>query len=257
VALRSGGDPGGAEPGRRPRAYLRFMWSHEHRLHRLAVRVFNAAMRLVPFGIKYGIGRALRASSLPYSLVESGSVVVQIGAPKDTLYAGRARAIYFSLFAGQDGKVVIVEPNTDSLKEYEATFSRRGMHNAILCPVASWSERKMLTLYISDSHPASSFTKGTKDYDQSRLQGFRTVEMSADTIDNILAAHAIQRVDLVSITTNGAEQEILRGMRNAMAAGLPYISLARTGEGYLEIMNGLGYDLYAHDDRGYTFKRRD
>jgi hypothetical protein len=40
-----------------------------------------------------------------------------------------------------------------------------------------------------------------------------------------------------------------------MEAGLPYIALACTGDKYVEMMNGYGYELHAHDDRGYTFKK--
>jgi FkbM family methyltransferase len=151
---------------------------------------------------------------------------------------------------------VYVEPDVDSLNEYRSTLEQRGLRNAIFYPVAAWSEKTALTVYISDSHPASSFTEGTKEYQGDRLRQFRPVAIEADTLDNILADVGLTVIDLVSITTNGAEQEILKGMKRIMEAGLPFISLARTADDHIEVMGRLGYDLYSHDDRGFTFERR-
>jgi FkbM family methyltransferase len=239
----------------RTKEYLRFKWSHHLPLHRLAVRTYNAVMRLVPFAIKYGVGKKLREKSPPYCLIEDGSVVVQVGAPQDTLHAGRSRGMYFSLFAGPKGKAIIVEPDADSIRQLDTVTKAKGIQNVILCHTAVWSERKMLRVFVNDAHPASNFTEGTKEYDARRLKDYRIVEVPADTIDNILAENGVEKVDLVSITTNGAEREILAGMRKTIEAGLPYISLARTGDHYVEMMESLGYKLSTHDDRGFTFKQ--
>lgn len=240
----------------REKEYLRFKWSHDLALHRLAVRIYNRVMQVVPFTVKYGLGQKLRRKSPPYCFIAPGSVVVQVGAPQDTLRAGRSRGMYFSFFAGAEGKVVIIEPDRESVQTFTKVAKKQGIHNLVFCPTAVWSEKKMLKVYINDAHPASNFTEGTKSYDAERLKAFRTVEIPTDTMDNILAEQGIDRADLVSITTNGAEQEILKGMQRLVATGLPYISLARTGENYVEMMAGFGYELLTHDDRGFTFRQK-
>ena len=239
------------------RQYLRFKWSHDLLVHRLAVKLYNSTMRFVPFSIKYGIGKKLRAGSLPYLLIEDGSIVVQVGAPSDSLLAGRSRGMYFCLFAGPRGKVVIIEPDSPSVGVFKSVVVRQKIDNTVFCPTAAWSREEILQIYINDSHPASSFSEGSKDYDADRLKSFRLVEVPANTLDNLLKEQGISKVDLVSITTNGAEKEILNGMKGLIASGLPYISLAVTGEGYVSMMADLGYELLGHDDRGFTFKRED
>jgi FkbM family methyltransferase len=236
--------------------YLRHRWSHDAWLHRTSVKIFNCIMGRVPFCLKYGVGRQLRQGRPPYSLVKEGSVVVQVGAPLDTLKAGRSRAMYFSLLAGSSGKVVIVEPDQKSIECLETLAERRGIRNMALCPLAAWSEKAVLKVFISDSHPASSFTAGTKSYTASRMQGFHPVEIPADTIDSLLKERGIDKVDLISITTNGAEEQILAGASKMIQGGLPYVSLARTGENYDRMMAALGYSLLGYDDRGFTFARR-
>lgn len=237
------------------REYFRFKWSHEHKIHRFGVRVFNAVMSLIPLPVKYYFGKRLRKNSYPYKLIHEGSVVVQVGAPKDTLQSGRSRGMFFSLFSGNTGKVILIEPDVPSLKEYEIAAEKLGRRNILSCPVALWSEKKKITVYINKSHPASNFSEGTKNYDAGILKSYQTVELEADTMDSLLEEHGIERVDLVSITTNGAEKEILAGMQQTILNGLPYICLAKTGENYVELMESLGYRLDAYDDRGYTFEK--
>ncbi len=241
----------------RTQEYFRFKWSHELRVHRLAVRLYNTLMRFVPLQIKYAAGKQLRKHSYPYLLVRDGSVVVQIGAPRDTLHAGRSRGMYFSLFAGKRGKVVLIEPDHASLTEYQAASRILHSDNMILCSKAVWSEKKKLRVYVNDLHPASSFTEGTKEYDAKVMRVYRVIELEADTLDHILAEKNIEKVDLVSITTNGAEKEIIKGMQTMITNGLPYICLAKTGTDYQEMMDNAGYKLYSYDDRGFTFVRKD
>ena len=238
--------------------YFRFRWSHVSRPHRMAVKIYNHFMRFVPFSIKYGLGKKLRNKKHPYCLIENGSVIVQIGAPRDILSSGRSRGMYFSLFAGNHGKVVIIEPDRESVKHFELALKKHGIRNVILCQTGAWSAKNTLKFFIDDSHPAANLTEeaAKRAYNEKRLKNFRCVEIAVDTVDRILAGHHIEHVDLISITTNGAEKEILAGMKNTIAKGLPYIALARTGNDYAEMMASLGYDFYAHDDRGFTFKQK-
>ena len=233
----------------------RFKWSHHHWAHRAAVKIFNRVMRYVPFALKYGIGRSRRVERFPYCLIEPGKTLVQVGAPVDTLGSGRSRAMYFSLFTGKSGKAVIIEPDSASEKMFNTHKSKRDMPQIEFVRSGAWSEQKRLRFYIDPKHPATNFTEGVREYSAEEMAAYELIELDADTIDNILERAGVETPFLVSITTNGAEPEILKGLQRTINAGLPYIALARTGEKYIELMNSYGYELHAHDDRGYTFKR--
>ncbi|MBD3305652.1 FkbM family methyltransferase [candidate division KSB3 bacterium] len=237
------------------RPYFRFTWSHFSPIHRTAVRMYNAFMRCIPFSIKYGLGKQLRSQKPPYCLITPGTVVVQIGAPRDTLMAGRSRGMYFSVFAGHTGTAMIIEPDPANIAYFEAVIREQGIQNVILCQIGAWSEQNILKLYINDRHPATNLTEvsAKRVYTEKQLRRFRIVDIPVNTIDNILAEHHIAKVDLISITTNGSEEEILEGMGNLMAAGLPYIALAGINQRHRDLMKKKGYRFYAYDDRGMTF----
>lgn len=234
---------------------LRYKWSHLSPVHRAVVRLFNGCISFVPFRLKYSIGWWARMSSPPYSLVGNSDIVVQIGAPSDTLWAGRSRAMYFAL-ANQHGRAtVVIEPDRDSVAAFRRMCNDIGLPNVSVVPLGAWSKKGTLRFYFDRRHPATNFTKRPDAYDEARLAEFEAIEVEVDTLDNIVESLGIDNVGVVSITTNGAEQEILKGMERLIQRGLPFICLARTDESHEAFMSGLGYRLYSHDDRGYTFIR--
>src|SRR5688572_14952837 len=93
---------------------LRHRWDHKHPLHRHLVRTFNAVASVIPFKIKYRFGSWTRRNKAPYALINPTDTVVQVGAPLDTLRAGRSRGMYFALRTAGGGRTLIVEPDPRS-----------------------------------------------------------------------------------------------------------------------------------------------
>lgn len=236
----------------------RFSWSRRLWVHRFLIKCFNRTAHWIPFGLKYAIGKQLRKKHFPYKLIKPGSTLVQIGAPSDTLAAGRSRGMYFSLFNGSKGKTVIIEPADASEKAFSKIAKARGLTDIVFCKSGAWNKATTLVFYYDPSHPATNFTEGTVDYDEARLAQFERVEIPVDTVDSLLGKHGIERVDLLSITTNGAEVEILEGMRETMKKGINYICLAlHTHRGdFKKMMEEFGYEEFAYDDRGITYRRK-
>jgi FkbM family methyltransferase len=150
--------------------------------------------------------------------------------------------------------VLVVEPDRASADEFRRTAERYGLsHVSVVC-AAAWYERTTLTMEIDPHHPATSFTAGTTDYDSTQMARFRETTVDAVSVDDLVDEAGLDHVDLVSITTNGAESEILRGMQRTLQRDRPYVCLARTEDSYAELMARLGYQLVGDDDRGFTFR---
>jgi len=176
-----------------------------------------------------------------------------VGAPTDTLLAGRSRAAYFALLTSDRGRLLVIEPDPMSVAEFRAWLRRRELHHVTVVSAGAWSRPGELRLFVDDAHPATNFTAGTTEYDAARQAEFREVTVDATTIDEVIGQHDAGRVDLLSITTNGAEIEILAGAANTIDRYRPMVCLARTHERNLVRMRELGYETVAAGDRGYTF----
>ena len=80
------------------------------------------------------------------------------------------------------------------------------------------------------------------------------MDVPAVRIDDVLRNLRIAAVRLVSITTNGAEREIIEGMEGLIRTDAPYIALADTGAVKTATLEAHGYRLHSYDDRGRTFE---
>jgi len=221
--------------------------------------IYNTIMSKAPYGLKYPLGSMLRRHKYPYRVIKDGDVVVQVGAPRDILHAGRSRALHFARMVGR-GKAMIIEPdkeNVTALKEY-ATANGLAQ-SVVIVEMGAWKEKATLKFFSSPNHPASNLLEGVTDISQEQKEqrGYQEVNVSVDTIDDMLERAGLYTPKLVSVTTNGAELQILDGMKKTLAAGVEYISLASTGEGFFEYMDSIGFEYIARDDRGYCFRKKD
>lgn len=237
-------------------APLRFRWNHAHPVHRTLVKTANRGLARIPFEQKYRATQRLRDGKPPYSLVGPGDVVVQIGAPADTLLSGRSRGMHLAL-RSRGGKAIIVEPDPDSAEEFRVRARELGLDHVEVVNAGAWSAPSTLKLLVDPSHPATNFLDGTVDYDDARRADFTEVEVPVWTVDQIVeqVLGRVVPIRLLSVTTNNSEREIVRGIDKVLDAGLKYLSLARTGEHYQEMVEPLGFSFLANDDRGYTFVR--
>jgi FkbM family methyltransferase len=159
-----------------------------------------------------------------------------------------------------NGKVIVVEPdecNCEALKRLSEGGNLSG--RLVLSEKGAWSVPGTLQYLSNPNHPATNILKVVRESargDKSAC-GYHEKEVPVDTLDNILASIGFVKPRLISITANGAEPEILKGLSQTLMLGVPFISLAATGPGYEQLMADLNYDMIAFDDRGYTFARRD
>lgn len=227
-------------------------------LFRLVTRLFNTAAGALPFAWKYALGGALRRGKPPYSLLGDDDVVIQVGAPRDLLAAGRSRAIHFARLVPR-GRVLVVEPDPDNLAALAEAAQRTGLaERLVIEPCGAWRDAGELVFLSHPGHPAANVLEEVLDLDEAELRrrGFERIRVPVARLDEIWERSGLAPPRLVSITTNGAELAILEGMPRLLAGDCPYISLASTGPGYHERMAALGYEYIVRDDRGYLFRRK-
>jgi FkbM family methyltransferase len=178
-------------------------------------------------------------------------VVVQIGAPWDLLRAGRSRGIHFARKVGKSGKAVLIEPDADNVAALRRFVEKHGMSNVIIIPVGAWSKKTRLRFLVDHANPAANLVEEVVDSSRSDLERFQVTEIDVDSVENILHENGLSTPKLVSITTNGSENEILKGMK-ALGARLQYISTIGD-ENEIPMLRELGFDKLGDDDRGWTY----
>lgn len=80
-----------------------------HKLYRALSRPAAVMLRQTPTGVKYG-----RRAKMPYSVIQPGDVVVQVGAPRDLVDVGRSRSVYFLRLVGPTGRLIGFKPDIET-----------------------------------------------------------------------------------------------------------------------------------------------
>jgi FkbM family methyltransferase len=221
------------------------------KLHNAMRSVYYFILGSIPMMVTYRIGKEVKKKRLPYKIIDEGSVVVQIGCPWDTVLVGRSRGMYLSLLAGRSGKVIIFEPERKSINVLQDVVKRMNTGNTTIVDKGAWSSKTRLRFLYDPKHPAANLVEDVYDARRNDLQKYMVTEVEVDTVDNVLAEMGISAVDLISITTNGSEMQILEGMKKAIV-NTKYIAII--GDCDISALSESGYALVGEDDRGRTFR---
>jgi FkbM family methyltransferase len=240
-----------SSPARNLKRYL------PRKVARLLVRTLHSAASMMPTRPLYRLMALGRRRRVPYALLRPDDLVVQVGCARDLLAAGRSRAIHFA-FRVPRGRVVLIEADPRNASAVREFIARNRISNLSVVEMGAWNEPGTLTFLSSPLHPAANRLAGVKKVSEQLQEErqYERYEVPVDRLDAILGRLDARRPRLISVTTNGAELQIIAGAAETLAAGCPYISLASTGRDLVERMSVLGYDYIGRDDRGYAFGRR-
>jgi FkbM family methyltransferase len=133
------------------------------------------------------------------SCIKPGMIVVDVGA------AFGYHALHAARLVGPNGKVYAVEPASDNLEMLYKNIKINGFSNITVLPYAAGSDHGMRSLYQRDQIWAHSLFP---DHPDSEV--IKTVEVREVTLDSVLEE---SKVDLVKIDVEGAEIEVIRGMK--------------------------------------------
>lgn len=228
-------------------------WDHRHGLHRTLVKAANRGLRLLPLEAKYRVMGRRKAREKPYDLVADGDLVIQVGAPFDTLHSGRSRGFHLALRAGSKGSSVVIEPHPVSVREYREAAKLFGLQMEVVEGAVA-AEQGLVSLRYDPGHPATNFVDGVAEYSEDEKDRFESVEVRADQLDR-LVGDLERDIKVLSITTNGAEFLALDGAPELLRR-TEYVALAGPDRTvYDKPLEQLGFKFLSFDDRGVTYAR--
>lgn len=200
--------------------------------YRLATRLFETerGIRTLPIGgtsLRVDVGEwttsGLYFANVPYEPatvqylvdhLEAGDVFVDVG----------ANSGYFTLLAaarvGRGGRVVAFEPNPSVRLRLERGIERNGFGDRVAVEACALSERSAdrVSLYVPE-HDGFATLSPDQTHAPSHLARATRVDVRARTFDDWIAAADIDQVTLMKIDVEGAEAQVLAGMREALASG--------------------------------------
>lgn len=169
-----------------------------------------------------------------------GGVAVDAGACLGiyTCVAGR--------LVGDSGLVLAFEPVLDSFSVLVRNLAINRLANVVAFrkALANWEGRTCL--YRHDGR-ADSFSLGL-------AEGVECQEVSVTTLDRVAASEGIDRVDLIKMDVEGAEELVLRGATSLLLRGRPVVvmeinpraatRLGLRADGAWILLKDMGYDFF-------------
>jgi FkbM family methyltransferase len=152
-------------------------------------------------------------NALPRELmVGRGDIAVQVGMWRCRNVERLARCV------GSRGRVILVEADPRNVASVERFLQEQALDNVEVVCRAAWNKPGKIDLFVGRD-PAHNRVR----LDNVRMLGEvnrdafierRTVTI--DTVDNIMAELGASHADYVEVSVNGAELQVLQGMRNTL-----------------------------------------
>ncbi len=136
---------------------------------------------------------------------KKGEIVVDAGARIGTFTAKISAAV------GKEGRIVAVEPEPKNYACLVKNIRANRLDNVIPIRKILWSSPGRMPLYLS----GNSFSHSAY-FDAFFGSTGESTEVEADSLDNILEAAGIDRVDFIKMDIEGSEIEALKGMEKTL-----------------------------------------
>lgn len=166
-----------------------------------------------------------------------GGVFVDVG----------ANVGYHSIAASEKASLVIaVEPSPKIARLLAEGALRNGRNNIKVENKACSHQQGTVFLFLS-----AVANQGKNSLSSDNAKSNTSIAVEAETLDHIIAKHAVERVDVIKIDTEGAELAVLHGMTETIARFHPVITIelndsllskfGTTREGVSQFLTSFGY----------------
>jgi FkbM family methyltransferase len=159
-----------------------------------------------------------------------------------------------SALVGDAGRVIAFEPSLQSFPVLQRNITLNGLTNIAAFRVALCDKRGAARLYHADDPVSHSLGKDPSWKDEGE-------EVATEILDHFIEQDKIQRVDVIKLDVEGAEELVLRGAKGALSRMRPVIifevhpaASARLGLsscGASNLLKELGYELTVVDEKAW------
>lgn len=202
------------------------------------------------------VGSEAGAELLMRRLLRPGMTAVDVGA-----HAGRyTRAM--SLLVGPAGRVLSLEPSPETARRLRDQIRVRGFENVTVEAVAASDAPGVATLREYGAFRSSWSTLGNPNLERkagdpaSAIPVESTAQVRTERLDDLFAAHGIERVDYLKIDAEGAEPAVVRGLSRLLdrsrvsyiqveVSARPIAGMGETPKSVFDELAARGYRVHA------------
>lgn len=182
--------------------------------------------------------------------LKKGDVAIDVGA------GFGINAIIYSKEVGDEGKVISIEPAEDNLMCLKKNIELNKVKNVTVIQKGLWNKKDRLKFYLNPVPGGHSLVTDKDD-------AIRITEVGVDTLDNILTALGVDRVNFIKMDIEGAEIEALRGMEETLGNNDVKLAIASyhkvdgqpTCKTIIPMMRKMGFNSHFKDGISYFEKR--
>ena len=160
-----------------------------------------------------------------------------------------------SKIVGEAGRVISFEPSSRVFPVLRRNIALNGFKNVSALQVALTDKRGRARLYYHSAVGCDSLGK-----DASFDPDAHAEEIGTEALDNVLKQTSVERVDVIKLDVQGAEELALRGANEIVASMRPVVifeffpegavSLGLSPNGTWDFLEGHGYEFFIVDERG-------
>jgi len=146
------------------------------------------------------------------ALVKRGECVVQVGTPYIKTVDKLAKLV------GKTGKVVIIEASCENVERLSSRVRNQKLSNVSIVAKGAWSKKGKRDFVRAKDPLDNRIADDNILHDNDLVPGgyIGKEAIDVDTIDNIAKELGVNSIDYISITVNGAELNVLKGMEKIL-----------------------------------------
>jgi FkbM family methyltransferase len=200
-------------------------------------------------------GTIIRTSTTSFVIVdtEAFSIILgkgiwdQIITPvKDGVFldVGAHIGKYSLPLARQFGKVLSIEAHPENFRALKEGIRLNGLSNITAINIAAWNSDKDIDLYLRE---------GSGWYSVKTNGRMGAIKIRAKHLDGVLTNLRIERLDWIKVDVEGAELEVLEGMKRTLDRYKPKIVFENYGHSNKAVtfLNSNGYSTVALDNNDF------
>lgn len=190
----------------------------------------------------------------PFQFIKEGDVVFTVGFHNQFMGLGVSHPLIYSELVGNKGHVYAIDPDPINIESIKSYIKEQNISNITPIHGGIWDKKDTIDFVFFKDYTSSNMPKKLLDKHFDNLKnrwGDRItkesyeVSVSVDTLDSILPSLP-HKVTHINLTTNGAENEGVLGVKDMMNSSKPSISfpLRKLELPMYQLLEEKGYNIY-------------